>query len=161
MKLNRCFLCCKHQVSSCLQSNESNKLRKYLKTLNQGKWTNNLVDTSWLASVLLFVIGKLLSWAKLCFTSLIIIRIFLRLQLQLLLKIKSAFEIQIHTMPGGSSTSRFGYKNGTFSGGFYSHSRVSNCWSRKRSKVNFRTFANIWGEICNNLKCIFLALNVL
>ena len=66
-----------------------------------------------------------------------------------------------HTMPGGASTSRFGYKNGTISGGLYSHSRVPNCWSRKRSKANFRTFANIWGEICNNLKCIFLALNEL
>ena len=53
-----------------------------------------------------------------------------------------------HTMPGGTSTSRLSPKLRTITRHVYSHSGVPNCWSRKLSKANFCTIANIWGEIC-------------
>ena len=50
---------------------------------------------------------------------------------------------QIHTMPGGTSTSRLSPKLRTITRHVYSHSGVPNCRSWKLSKANFCTIANI------------------
>ena len=65
-----------------------------------------------------------------------------------------------HTMPGGTSTSRFLPMKGTYTRHVYSHSGVQKCWSRKLSKAKFGTISNIWGEICKHIKSKIFALNV-
>ena len=65
-----------------------------------------------------------------------------------------------HTMPGGTSTSRFLPMKGTYTRHVYSHSGVQKCWSRKLSKAKFGTISNIWGEIRKHIKSKFFALNV-
>ena len=72
---------------------------------------------------------------------------------------KCGFEI--HTMPGGTSTSSALPVKRTTTSHSNSHSRMQNCWSLKLSIAKFCTIANIWGEICKHIKSKFLTSKLL